>query len=101
MGLAASVVTYTVDQENADALRDAVEQHIVPAARGVDGYRGFMLLDQGDGKRLALILFDSVDGVQAAQSKLSPLGAAHTYALMSGPAIGSICQALIADGLFA
>ena len=101
MEIAASVVTYSVAEQNADALRDAVERHIIPAAREVEGYLGFLLLDQGDDKRMAFLLFDSVKGVQAAQSTLSPLGAEHTYALMSGPAIGSIGRALLADGIFA
>lgn len=101
MSMGASVVTYTVDQEHADELRARVQEHLVPAARQVQGYRGFLLLDQGDGKRLALLLFDSVDDARAAQGALTPVGRDHTYALMSGPALGSLGAAVVADGVFA
>lgn len=101
MSMGASVVTYSVDQEHADELRTRVEQHLVPAARQAHGYRGFLLLDQGDGKRLALLLFDSVEDARAAQGTLTPVGRDHTYALMSGPALGSLGTAVVADGVFA
>ena len=101
MSAGASVVTYTVDAENADELRRRVEEYLVPAARQTKGYRGFLLLDQGDGKRLALLLFDSVDDAGAAQQALTPVGRDHTYALMSGPAVGSVGTVLIGDGVFA
>ncbi len=98
---AASVVTYTVDAANADELHDKVRQYLVPAAQRVKGYEGFLLLDQGDGKRMAILLFDSVDGVRAAQQVLTPVGEQHTYALMSGPAIGSAGTVVMGDGVFA
>lgn len=60
-----------------------------------------LLLEQGDGKCLALHLFDSVEDVGAAQHALSPVGRDHTYALMSGPAVGSVGTVLVADGVFA
>jgi hypothetical protein len=101
MAMAASVVTYTVQAEHADELTERVHQHLVPAARQVAGYRGFLLLDQGDNQRLALLLFDSIEDARAAQQALSPVGSQHTYALMSGPAVGSLATALIADGVFA
>jgi hypothetical protein len=101
MSMGASVVTYTVKAEHADELAARVRDHLVPAARQVHGYRGFLLLDQGDGKRLALLLFDSIADVGAAQHALTPVGEEHTYALMSGPAIGSAGTVLVADGLFA
>ncbi len=90
----ASVVTYTVDAENAEELRRRVEEYLVPAARGLKGYQGFLLLDQGEGKRLALLLFDSVEDVGAAQQALTPVGRDRTYALMSG----SVWTAGIGDG---
>jgi hypothetical protein len=101
MEMGASVVTYTVNAEHADTLVERVREFLVPAAQQVDGYRGLLLLDQGDGKRLALLLFDSMAGVRAAQQALSPVGEAHTYALMSSPAIGSAASVLVADGVFA
>jgi hypothetical protein len=101
MSQGASVVTYAVDAANAAELTARVRDHLVPAARQTHGYRGFLLLDQGDGKRLALLLFDSVEDVGPAQQALTPVGAAQTYALMSGPAIGSVGTVLVADGVFA
>jgi hypothetical protein len=99
--MGASVVTYTVDEENAEKLRRRVEEYLVPAARQTRGYRGFLLLDQGDGKRLALLLFDSVEDVALAQQALTPVGRDHTYALMSGPALGSVGSVIVSDGIFA
>jgi hypothetical protein len=99
--MAASVVTYTVQAAHAGELTERVRKHLVPAARQIPGYLGFLLLDQGDHKRLAMLLFESVDGARAAQQVLSPIGEEHTYALMAGPAIGSLATALISDGIFA
>jgi hypothetical protein len=76
-----------------------VVQHLVPAARQVKGYQGFLLLDQGEGKRLAILLYDSVEGVQAAQQALAPVGQEHTYALMSEPALGSLGTVVVSDGV--
>lgn len=101
MSTGASVVTYTVDAENAEELHRRVQEHLVPAARNTQGYRGFLLLDQGDGKRLALLLYDSVEDVRAAQQALTPVGSEHTYALMSGPAVGSVGTVVVSDGVFA
>ena len=98
---AASIVEYTVDSENADELHRRVREYLVPAARQVQGYQGFLLLDRGDGRRMALVLYDSVEGVQAAKEALTPLGREHTYALMSGPALGSVGTVIIGDGVFA
>ena len=100
MDLVASVVTYTVEASNAEALRNRVQEYLVPAAQALPGYRGFLLLDQGDDRRLALLFFDNPDQVRQAQSALTPIGEEHTYALMSGPAIGSLGRVLIADGVF-
>ncbi len=101
MSRAASIVEYTVNPEQAEELHARVRQHVVPAARQVKGYEGFLLLDRGDGKRLAVLLYDSVEGVQAAQEALTPVGREHTYALMSGPALGSLGTVVIGDGVFA
>ena len=100
MSMAASVVTYSVDPKDGDELQRRVQEHLVPAARQTKGYRGFLLLDQGDGRRLALLLFDSVDDARAAQGVLTPVGSEHTYALMTSPAIGSLGNVVIGDGLF-
>lgn len=101
MSMGASIVTYPVDPQQAEELHRRVREHVVPAARQVEGYRGFLLLDQGDSKRLALLLFDSLAGAQAAQQVLGPIGREQTYALMTGPAIGTLGSAVIADGIFA
>jgi hypothetical protein len=101
MTMAASVVTYTAQAEHADELTARVRQHLVPAARTIPGYRDFLLLDQGEHKRLALLLFDSIEGARSAQQVLSPVGEQHTYALMATSAIGSLATALVADGIFA
>lgn len=60
MGMAASVVTYTVPAENAEELVNRVRERLVPAARDVSGYLGFLLLDQGEDRRMAILLFASV-----------------------------------------
>ena len=101
MGMGVSIVTYPVDPAQADELTSRVRDHLVPAARQVPGYRGFLLVDQGDGQRLALLLFDSVAAAQAAQGALTPVGREHTYALMTGPAQGSLGTVVIGDGVFA
>ena len=101
MSMAASIVEYTVNPQQADELHRRVQQHLVPAARQTQGYQGFLLLDRGDGKRLALLLYDSVVAVQAAQAALTPIGSEHTYPLMQGPVLGSIGTVVITDGVFA
>jgi hypothetical protein len=65
----------------------------------VQGYLGFLLVDQGDDRRLALLLFDSVARARAAQQALSPIGREQTYALMTGPAVGALGTVVIADGI--
>ena len=94
------MVEYSVNAENAEELHERVRQHLVPAARQVKGYEGFLLLDKGDGKRMAILLFDSVEGVQAAQQVLTPVGERYTYSLMSGPALGGLGKVVISDGVF-
>jgi hypothetical protein len=101
MSMGASIVSYAVDPEHADALHGNICAYLVPAARQTRGYRGFLLIDQGGGKRLALLLFDSVEDAQAAQGALTPVGRKHTYALMAGPAQGSLGTIVISDGVFA
>jgi len=46
------------------------------------------------------LIFDSVADVAAAQQVIGPVGREPTYALMSGPAIGSIGTIVVSDGLF-
>jgi|SRR5215218_6901026 len=100
MSLVASVVTYTVEPSNAEELRWRVQERLVPVAQSLPGYRGFLLLDQGDDRRLALLFFETAEQVRQAQVALTPIGEEHTYALMSGPAIGSLARVLIDDGIF-
>ena len=100
MSFVASVVTYTVESSNAEELRRRVQEHLVPAAQALPGYQGFLLLDQGDDRRIAILFFETPEQVRAAQTALTPVGEEHTYALMSGPAIGSLARVLIEDGVF-
>ena len=95
------VITYTVDPEKAEELTKRVREHLVPAARQVQGYRGFLVIDQGDGKRLTVLLFEAAAGAQAALQALSPLGREHIYELIAGPAQGSLGTVVVADGAFA
>ena len=99
MSMGASIVTYSVHAANADELRRRVVEYLVPAARAAQGYRGFLLLDLGDDKRLAVLLFDSVQEAQAAQRAIGPVGAERTYALMSSPAVGALGTAIVVDGM--
>lgn len=101
MGMGATVVTYSVDAANADELHARVREHIVPAARRAAGYKGFVLFDQGDGKRLAVVLYDSAESALAAQRIIGPEGRDHIYELLSSPSIGALSTVVIADGLFA
>ncbi len=100
MSMGATIVTYTVAAANADELRKNVEEYLVPAARSAQGYRGFLLLDQGEGQRTAMLLFESADEARAAQAILGPVGAQYTYSLMSSPAIGALGTVLVSDGIF-
>ncbi len=101
MSMGASIVTYSVDPQQAEELHRRVREHLLPAAQRLRGYRGFLLIDQGDNQRLALLLFDSTEGAQAAQRVLGPIGREQTYALMTGPAVGVLGAVVIADGVFA
>lgn len=101
MPMAASIVEYTVKPGEGDELNRRVKEFLVPAARLVPGYKGMLLFDRGEDKRMAVLLFDSPEGVRAAQRDLSPVGEEHTYELMSSPAIGSFGMVLVADGAFA
>jgi hypothetical protein len=96
---AASIVEYTVRENEGDELKRRVEAHLVPAAREISGYEGFLLFDRGENRRMAVLLFDSPEGVRTAQQVLTPVGEEHTYALMSSPAIGSLGMVVVADGL--
>jgi hypothetical protein len=101
INLAATVVTYTVNPENAEALRAGVEQHIVPAARSAAGYRGFLLVDQAEGKRAAVLLYDSVDHARAAQQVIGPVARDNVHKLMASPSVTVTGTAIVADGAFA
>jgi hypothetical protein len=101
MNMGVSIVTYPVDPQQADELHRRVREHLVPAARQLAGYRGFLLVDRGNNERLALLLFDTIQNAQDAQRELSPIGREQTYGLMTGPAVGALGTVVIADGLFA
>jgi len=99
--MVANVVSYTVKPEHADELLRRVQDHLIPATQRAPGYQGFLLLDQGDGKRLALVLFESIDAARAAQRTVAPIGQEQTYDLMSDLPQTSLGTSLIRDGLFA
>jgi len=101
MSMGVSIVTYPIDPAQGDELNNRVREHLVPAARQVSGYQGFLLVDQGDDKRIALLLFDSLASAQLGQQVLGPVGREHTYALMTGPAVGALGTVILADGVFA
>jgi len=99
MNMAANIVTYSVDAEHAEELLEQVRRYLLPAAQQVAGYLGFMLLDQGDGKRMAVLLFDSLEAAKSAPQTLTPVGQQYIYGLMTVPAEGSQASVVIADGL--
>jgi hypothetical protein len=100
-GLVATVVTYNIDPANADKLRDAIREHLVPAARKMEGYRGFLALDLGEGKRLGCVVFDSVEHGRAAQAIITAAAKeGGVYALMTEPQKGMFGNAIVADGIF-
>ena len=101
MNMAANIVEYTVNPEQAETLHDRVRTHLVPATRTATGYRGFLLLDRGAGSRLAILLFDSAANAESAQKTLAPLGVEHTASLMQGPIQRSLGTVVINDGEFA
>ena len=100
MSMGATVVTDTVDAANAERFRQALEEHLVPAARSAPGYQGFLVLDQNAGKRLGLVLFASVEEAKAAQRIIGPVAGRYLYPLMASPAVGALGTAIVADGLF-
>ncbi len=65
MNATATIVTYTVGEDNAQQLLERVETMLVPAARQAQGYLGFLMFDQGEGRRLGVVLFDSPEHVKA------------------------------------
>ena len=97
----ANLLQYTVKPERADELTRRVREHLVPAMRQAPGYQGFLLLDQGEGKRLAIVLFENPDAARAAQRVIGPIGQEQTYALMAEPPTFSLGTALIGDGRLA
>jgi hypothetical protein len=72
---------------------------LIPAARDAQGYRGFLLLDQGEGKRLAIVLCDSIDSAKSLQGVLGPIARDHIYPLMTSPSIGVLSTVVLSDGV--
>lgn len=101
MTMAANIIEYTVNPEHAKTLHERVRTHLVPVARQARGYRGFLLLDRGAGKRLAVVLFASAADAQGAQETLAPVGMEQTAALMQGAIQRSVGTVVINDGVFA
>lgn len=98
----ATVLTYSIDAANADRLCNALRGSLVPAARKSDGYQGFLVIDAGNGKRVACVVFDSPERGRAAQAAISAASReAGVYEMMIEPAQASFGAAIIADGIFA
>ena len=97
----ATIVTYSVSEENTGKLHEAVETLLIPAAQTAPGYRGFLLFDQGEGKRLAVVLCDSTESAKALQGVLGPIAAQHIYPLMTSPSIGTLSRVVLSDGVCA
>ena len=98
MNGAATVVTYSVSDVNSEQLHKLVETLLIPAARNAQGYRGFLLLDQGEGKRLAIVLCDSIESARALQGVLGPIARDHIYPLMTSPSIGVLSTVILSEG---
>lgn len=101
MSASATIVTYTVSNDNAEEFRRRVKEFLVPAARQAVGYQGFLLFDQAEDRRLAVVLYDSLEHAKAAQSIIGPVARDHVYALMSSPSVGVLSSVIIGDGVFA
>ena len=101
MNGAATVVTYSVSDENSDQLHHLVATLLIPAARDAQGYRGFLLLNQGEGKRMAVVLCDSIESARALQGVLGPIARDHIYSLMTSPSIGTLSTVVLSDGVCA
>jgi hypothetical protein len=99
---AATVITYSIDPANADKLCDGIREHLVPAARKNDGYRGFLVIDAGSGKRVACVVFDSAEQGRAAQTAIGAAARdSGIYGMMAEPQQASFGVAIVADGIFA
>ncbi|MGH2588702.1 MAG: hypothetical protein ACRDJE_27570 [Dehalococcoidia bacterium] len=101
MSMATNIVEYTVSPEHAETLHGRVQERLVPAARQTQGYRGFLLLDRGEGTRLAVVLYDSAAAARAAQQTLVPVGMEITADLIQGPIQRTVGTVVISDGVFA
>jgi len=71
------------------------------SAGAAQGYQGFLLLDQGDDKRLAILLYDSAAAARAAQGVAGPIAHEYIYALLASPTQGSLGTVVVGDGVFA
>jgi hypothetical protein len=70
MNIAARVVTYSVDPDQADERAKGVAGHLLPASQQIHGYWGFLRLDLGDNKRMSILLFGFAASAQAARHVL-------------------------------
>jgi len=72
MAMGISLVELTVTPAQADEVTRRLHMHVVPVARQVAGYRGWLTADLGDSKRRDIWLFDSVEALAG----MGPVGAA-------------------------
>ncbi len=99
MNGAATVATYSVSDENSEQLHNLVETLLIPAVREAQGYRGCLLLNQGEGKRLAVVFCDSVESAKALQGIPGPIARDHICPLMTSPSIGRLSAVVLSDGV--
>ena len=93
-----AIVEYTVAPEDAEEATRRVAEAVMPAAREMPGYRGFLLIDRGDGRRMGMVLCKSDEAAAAIAAALVPIGREQTYPLMQGRPARSLGAALVMDG---
>jgi hypothetical protein len=80
---------------------ERVRAHLLPAARQTEGYRGYLLIDQGEGKRLTVWLYDSAEAALAAGPSVGAVAEEQIVPLMTKAPRKWERRMVIADGLFA
>jgi hypothetical protein len=66
-----------------------------------DLLRPFLVLDQGDGRRLGCVVYDSAAHARAAQQAITAAAReSGVYEMMTEPQQGSFGTAIVADGIF-
>jgi hypothetical protein len=99
MGMATSIVTYTIPAGRAEEVNARLRTRVLPEARRTPGFRGYLVVEQEDGTRLDSWLFDAAavpGGLgaldRAAREQIVPLTGSPTRIVAGTVAIS--------DGLF-